>query len=179
MEPTVTVSTSVEAPAADQQPEQSDEPDGLPRSKPVHVRIPGIGVNTDVMTVGRQTDNTIEVPPLGKEVTGWYQHGPTPGEVGPAVIVGHVDSREGPSVFWRLGELKPGDVVKIERADGKQVVFTVDSVRKFDRDKFPTKKVYGNLDHAGLRLITCGGSFDRDSRQYSHNTVVFASMDTD
>lgn len=151
------------------------ETDGLDFSEPTRLRIPGIGIDTGIMRVGQEDDGTMEVPPLEREVSGWYQYSPSPGEIGPAVIVGHVDTRDGPSVFWRLREMKPGDVVEVAREDGQKVSFKVDGVEEFDQDNFPTEKVYGNIDHAGLRLITCSGSFNRQNHRYTHNTVVFAA----
>ncbi|MBI4101059.1 class F sortase, partial [Candidatus Microgenomates bacterium] len=93
-----------------------------------------------------------------------------------AIVVGHIDNYRGPAVFWKLGQLQPGDVVEIDRADGTTVKFKVEAIKQFSQDQFPTAEVYGNIDHAGLRLITCGGQFNRITRQYSDNTVVFASM---
>jgi LPXTG-site transpeptidase (sortase) family protein len=133
-------------------------------------------VNADIITVGKNADGSMETPDINSHDTGWYKYGPTPGEIGPAIIVGHVDNLNGPSVFWRLGELKAGDKVEITRKDGKPVKFKVDSVQQFEQENFPAKKVYGNTDHAGLRLITCGGTFDSSTGRYTHNTVVFASV---
>ncbi|HXR67708.1 MAG TPA: class F sortase, partial [Dermatophilaceae bacterium] len=120
-----------------------------------------------------------EVPAPGPhyDEAGWYRYSPTPGALGPAVIVGHVDSAEsGPSVFFKLGALRPRDKVRITREDGKVAVFAVESVRRFEKSQFPTQLVYGNTDHAALRLITCGGAFDRDTGSYTDNIVVLASL---
>jgi sortase (surface protein transpeptidase) len=152
------------------------EPKGLPRSEPSQLHIPKINVRSAVMQVGNNADGTMEVPPLHQEITGWYKHGPTPGEVGPSVIIGHVDTKDGPSIFWRLRELQPGDAVEVSRADGQIAKFKVDTVKQFDQANFPTEEVYGNIDHAGLRLITCGGVFNKRTGKYSHNTVVFATL---
>ncbi len=98
--------------------------------------------------------------------------------MGPAILLGHVDSAaEGPSVFFRLGELKPGDAVLVERADGSTARFTVDEVKRYPKEKFPTDLVYGDIDHAGLRILTCGGAFDDSTGHYLDNIVVFASLD--
>ena len=150
-------------------------PNGLPRSEPTRLQVPAIDIDTKVMKVGQAEDKTIEVPPLFENVTGWYELGPSPGEVGPAIIVGHVDTYKGPSVFWNLRNLKKGDKITVTRKDGKKVKFKVDGVEQFDQKKFPTEKVYGNIDYVGLRLVTCGGTFNQQSQRYSHNTVVFAS----
>lgn len=153
----------------------SEAPQALPRSEPTRLRISKIGVDTTFISIGQKTDGTMEVP--GRyDVVGWYNKAPTPGELGPSIVVGHVDRPGGIAVFWRLRELLPGDMVEIERADGKTVKFKVDRVAQVPQDSFPTEEVYGNIDHAGIRLITCGGTFNRQTRQYTHNTVVYGSM---
>ncbi|MGH9099930.1 MAG: sortase domain-containing protein, partial [Acidimicrobiales bacterium] len=107
----------------------------------------------------------------------WYEYSPTPGQLGPAVIEGHIDSAaEGPSVFFDLGALVPGDHVDVARADGTVAVFTVTGVREYPKTSFPTTAVYGNTDFAALRLITCGGAFDYATGHYLDNTIVFASL---
>ncbi len=150
----------------------------LPRSKPTRLTIPAVGINATVGAVGRLSNGTMEVP-NDPYLTGWYKHSPTPGEIGPAIIVGHVDWRKiGPAVFWKLRELKPGNKIIITRSNGKKIAFKVTGLQQFEQDNFPTKKVYGNIKYAGLRLITCGGTFNYSSGHYSHNTVVFASLIT-
>lgn len=124
---------------------------------------------------------TIEVPPLGNtpetNEAAWFDDSPTPGEVGPSVIEGHIDSAyQGPSVFFRLGALVPGDTIDVTLADGTVAVFTVTGVRQYPKTGFPTQVVYGNTNFAALRLITCGGTFDYTTHQYLANTVVFASL---
>ena len=149
---------------------------GLKKSKPIHINIPSVDISAKIGSVGLKSDKTMEVPD-SPTLTAWYKHSPTPGEIGPSVIVGHVDYiNYGPAVFWRLSQLKPGDKIVIKRADGSKVTFKVTSLKSFDQDSFPTKKVYGNINYAGLRLITCGGTLDRSSGHYSNNTVVFASL---
>jgi sortase (surface protein transpeptidase) len=150
----------------------------LPASRPVSIAIPAIDVKAAVLRLGRAADNTIEVPQPGRHYddAGWYRYSPTPGELGPSVIVGHVDSaKNGPSVFWRLGTLRKNDRVKVTRTDGSVATFEVDEVRLFRKKAFPTKLVYGNTDHAALRLITCGGPFD-SAGHYRDNVVVLASL---
>jgi sortase (surface protein transpeptidase) len=110
------------------------------------------------------------------DVAGWYVHGPRPGDIGPAIIAGHVDSKRGPAVFYRLRDLAEGDSIEVGRADGSVAVFRVDAVEQYPKNRFPTAKVYGDLDHAGLRLITCGGDFDRSRGHYRDNIVVYASL---
>lgn len=147
----------------------------LPAATPLHINIPGIAVDAEIMQVNRLPDGSLEVPNNGGQV-GYYGQGPTPGELGPAVLVGHVDTYTGPAVFARLQELQPGDMVSVSRKDGTVARFRITRVQSFDQNNFPTDAVYGNIDHAGLRLITCGGSFNLLSQRYSHNTVVFAML---
>jgi sortase (surface protein transpeptidase) len=151
----------------------------LTASKPVSLAIPAIGVQSSLMDVGRTAQGTLEVPAPGPNYNkaAWYRHSPTPGSLGPAVILGHVDSKaDGPSVFYKLGTLRPRDTVRVTRADNSVAVFTVDTVRRFQKSAFPTQLVYGNTNHAALRLITCGGPFDRDTGSYSDNIVVMATL---
>jgi len=148
----------------------------LPRSEPTHITVPSVGIDAPVGPVGQDAEGSIAVPPVEEWVTGWYKYSPTPGEDGPSVIVGHVDTYKGVSVFWRLREVQRGDIINITRADGKTVKFKVTSLKQFDQDKFPTKEVYGNLKYPGLRLITCAGTFNKDTGSYTQNTVVYAFM---
>ena len=152
----------------------------LPRSKPVTLDIPSIGVHSAVQSLGQAEDGALEVPapgPLYNEPA-WYRYSPTPGSLGPAILLGHVDSAaDGPSVFFRLGELQPGARVSITRVDGSIAVFSVDEVHRYSKDNFPTDLVYRDINHAGLRILTCGGAFDDTTGQYLDNIVVFASLD--
>ena len=107
---------------------------------------------------------------------GWYTFGPTPGSLGPAVIAGHVTWNGAPAVFFALGELRPGDRVRVARADDRVAVFEVTQVRTYPKSRFPTKEVFGPVDHAGLRLITCGGDYDGSAHRYSDNVVVYARL---
>ena len=147
----------------------------LPASAPTAVRIPALGVTSDVMELGLERDGSMEVPPGGYPV-GWYDRSPTPGQLGPAVLAGHVDWAGEPGAFAGLDELLPGDTVEVDRADGSTAVFVVDRVEEHAKDAFPSDAVYGDLDHAGLRLITCGGAFDEDTGDYADNVVVFAHL---
>jgi sortase (surface protein transpeptidase) len=142
------------------------------------VEVPAIGVSSDLLDLGQQSDGTVEVPPLAADSqAGWYRYSPTPGEQGPSVLLGHVDSAEyGPGIFYDLGALRPGDEVTVTREDGTAAVFAVDRVVSYPKDEFPTLEVYGNTDNAALRLITCGGAFDASTRNYVDNIVVFASL---
>jgi hypothetical protein len=143
---------------------------------PIAVDIPVIGVASPIDPVHRNADGTIQVPAWQR--AGWWAEGPKPGQSGPAVVLGHVDSRHGPDVFYRLHELAPGDGVVITRADGSQVRFTVDRVERFPKETFPTEVVYAPTLDAGLRLITCGGAFLRSTGHYADNVVAFASAAT-
>ena len=142
---------------------------------PASVSIPHIGVQTRLVKLGLNADQSLQVPHRD-ELAGWYTRGAVPGEVGPAVIVGHYDSVDGPAVFYRLSELLPGQTVQVGRADGTVVTFAVDRVEQFKKGGFPTDEVYGRVNRPELRLITCGGSFDYETRHYRENSVVFAHM---
>ncbi|CCG03559.1 class F sortase [Blastococcus saxobsidens] len=147
-------------------------------AEPVSVTIPAIDVTSDLLRLGLNDDGTVEVPPLeADDRAGWYEPGPAPGEVGPAVLLGHVDSAEhGPGIFFDLGALQPGDEVTVAREDGTVAVFAVDRIEVHPKDDFPTLEVYGNTDDAQLRLITCGGDFDSSVRSYEDNVIAFASL---
>ena len=151
----------------------------MSRSKPVALNIPSIGVRSDIQYLGQTDDGALDTPAPGPlyDTAAWYRYSPTPGSLGPAILYGHVDSAaNGPSVFFRLGELTRGDRVTVTRADGSIAVFEVDSVERYAKDNFPTKVVYSNIDHAGLRILTCGGAFDDATGHYLDNIVVFASL---
>ena len=145
-------------------------------ANPVGVRIPAIGVDADIVPLGLLPDGSIDVP-SDFDQTGWWVDGPEPGEPGPAVILGHVDSRRGPAVFFDVGNLEPGDVVNVDRADGTVASFVVDRVEQHPKNDFPTDAVYGPTPDPVLRLVTCGGVFNRDRRSYEDNIIVFADFD--
>lgn len=147
-------------------------PAGLPRSAPTALTIPSIGLSTGLVGVGQNGDGSLEVP--AADTVGWYTFSPTPGEIGPAILVGHVDDITGPAIFARLQELAIGDTADIVREDGRKVTFAVTKTAAYEADNFPSQEVYGNIDHAGIRLITCYGTFNQFTRQYSHNLVVYA-----
>jgi hypothetical protein len=154
---------------------QAQAPMVMAASRPVRVLIPAIGVDSDLMDLGLQDDGTLEVPPEGFPA-GWFTGAPTPGERGPAVIAGHVDWGGSPGVFAELRDVVVGDEITVEREDGSIAVFRVVEVGQYPKDAFPTAAVYGDLDHAGLRVITCGGDFDSAAHSYLDNTVVFADL---
>ena len=151
----------------------------LVSSKPVTLDIPAIDVHSDLQYLGLDEQGALETPAPGPRYddAAWYRHSPTPGSLGPAVLLGHVDSAaNGPSVFFRLGELRRGDRVSVTRADGSVAIFIVDEVRRYSKNDFPTEIVYSDIDHAGLRILTCGGAFDDATGHYLDNIVVFASL---
>ncbi|MFY1617283.1 class F sortase [Micromonospora sp. WMMD736] len=149
----------------------------LPASRPTDLAIDTIDLRAPLHDVGIAPDGTIAVPDVARaQEAGWYDQGPTPGQYGPAVIVGHVDTTTGPAVFHRLRELRSGDQVDITRADGRVAVFEVDSVERFDKERLPVEEVYGDFSRPSLRLITCGGRWVGGETGYSDNLVVFASL---
>ncbi len=149
----------------------------LGRSLPVRLDIPKIGVHAPISTLGLKRDGTIQEPPLSQpNLTGWYRLGPTPGEKGPAVIAGHVDAHGEHAVFYRLKELRKGDKVAVIRKDGSVATFVLDAIQQVPKDAFPTKKVYGDIGFSGLRLITCGGGFDRRTGHYIDNVIAYGHL---
>jgi len=149
----------------------------LPPSKPVTLDIPAIGVHSSLLSLGLKTDGTVQVPSgTSYDRAGWYRHSPTPGSIGPAVILGHVSGDGSASVFFRLGDLRPGDRVTVSRRDGSVASFEISRVRHYPKHRFPTKLVYGNTEDAALRLITCGGLLDSSTGHYVDNIIAFASL---
>jgi hypothetical protein len=148
---------------------------GLPSSPPVSVSIPSIGVQSDLTQLGRNADGSVEVP-TSFQTAGWYDGSVTPGQVGPSILLGHVDSTAGPGVFFRLGALHPGDHVVVTRQDGKVVTFRITGVREYPKDHFPTIDVYGNTPIPTIRLVTCGGVFDSTTHHYLSNIVAFGQL---
>jgi Sortase domain len=146
---------------------------GRPVARPVALIIPAIGVRTPLIRLGRTPQGTLEVP-SSTSVAGWYTGSPRPGEIGSAVIVGHIDSLVGPGVFFRLRLLRPGDLVYVRRSDGTLAVFRVYAERMYAKTRFPTGKVYGPAPDAELHLITCGGVFDSATGSYLSNVVVYS-----
>jgi sortase (surface protein transpeptidase) len=150
----------------------------LSHSLPVAVDIPAIGVHSQLLHLGLNSDGTMQVPSLATsaDVAAWYEYSATPGEIGTSVIEGHVDSYQGPAVFFRLGALHPGDDVDVTLANGVTAIFRVTGVREYSKDEFPSGLIYGATHYAALRLITCGGTFDGATGHYLNSTVVFASL---
>jgi sortase (surface protein transpeptidase) len=150
----------------------------LPLSAPVRLEIPAIGVTSSLVRLGLNADGTMQVPG-DFQVAGWFTGAPQPGQLGPAVIAGHVDSRTGPAVFSRLRDLRPGDEVRVVRADRRVVRFRVDSLASYPKRALPDDAVYGATTAPALRLITCAGTFDRSRRSYRDNLVVSATRVAD
>lgn len=157
----------------EQQPTSSSE---YSRSTPSRIVIPKINLDTTfVQPLGLMPDKTVSVPESYTQV-GWYSGGVSPGEVGPTVILGHVDSFEGPAVFYKLSKLEPGDEVQIAREDGTTAIFEVINTERYSQDAFPTELVYGKTNFAALRLVTCTGTFNKGKQRYSHNLVVYGKL---
>lgn len=148
----------------------------LPVSEPMAVSIPRIGVRSRLVKLGLDDHGEMQTP-ADPAVAGWFTGGPTPGALGPAVIAGHVTWNGAREVFYRLGSLRPGDEVTVTRQDGKTAIFTVSRVARFSKERFPSRAVYGQIDHAGLRLITCGGTYDAARHKYADNVIVFARLE--
>jgi sortase (surface protein transpeptidase) len=167
----VTIGTAV--------PEVNGSPVAQPLapSVPVRIKIPAIAVDAPVMKLGLNADGTVQVPPLDNhDLAGWYTGSVTPGAQGAAVMLGHVDSWSGGSVFFKIKNLKRGDKVDVIRANGSTAVFTVDGLQKAVKVAFPTSQVYGSPGYPALRLITCGGPFDAATGSYLDNIIVYAHL---
>jgi hypothetical protein len=147
------------------------------RSAPVTLQIPALGLSVPVGSLGLNFDGTVQVPPDSTQV-GWYRLGPTPGQVGSAVMLGHVDSVLGPGVFFRLRTLVAGDQLDVGLADGTTTRFTVNSVAEYSKLQFPAQRVYGSNGSSSLQLVTCGGVFDHQTGSYLSNIVVYSSLST-
>ena len=151
----------------------------VPAVPPASISIPAIGVSAPVMQLGLNSDGTIQVPPLADHnLAGWYKYGAAPGQVGAAVIVGHIDSAAGASVFFNLRNLAKGDRIYVTLADRHVAGFSVDGLQQVPKTSFPTVSVYGHLSYAGLRLVTCGGDFDSATGSYLSDVIVYAHLVT-
>lgn len=145
-------------------------------SPPTLLRIDTINLTAPfVGAMGLEEDGSVQVPE-GYDAVGWYGYGPTPGEIGPAVILGHVDSVDGPAIFYSLGQVEVNDTVHIEREDGSILTFTITGLERVEQDTFPTERVYGDIPYAGIRLITCSGVYDKGELRYSHNLIVYGEL---
>ena len=144
-------------------------------STPTRVVIPTLDVDVPLTGLGQQADGAMQVP-IDARTVGWYTKAPTPGSLGPAVLAGHVDYRNKPGTFNKLTDLKAGDSINVDRQDGSMAMFTVVKVERYAKNNFPTSAVYGAINRAGLRLITCGGNFDSTAGHYEDNIVVYADL---
>jgi Sortase domain len=147
------------------------------RSLPVALSIPAIGLIVSLSQLGLNSNGTVQVPTNFQE-PGWYRYGPSPGQLGSAVILGHVDSYQGPAVFFRLRTLRPGDQVDVALASGVITHFVVREVAMYSKSNFPTTLVYGSHGYSALQLVTCGGVFDTQTRHYLSNIVVYTSLES-
>ncbi|MGW7581544.1 class F sortase [Kitasatospora sp. NPDC054768] len=165
--------------AADADADAASRTPALGRAKPTRLRIPQIAVDAPFTELTVNPAGQLDAPPPNdKNLVGWYRDGVTPGERGSAVLAGHVDTTTGPAVFLLLSFLQPGNKVEVSREDGTVAVFSVDSVETFAKNAFPDAKVYGRTPDAQLRLITCGGAYDKKQRDYLNNVVVFAHLES-
>jgi sortase (surface protein transpeptidase) len=149
----------------------------LPRSVPTELRIPAIGLTSSLSTLGLNPDRTIQVPTNYRQ-PGWFRLGPSPGQIGSAVILGHVDDQRGPAVFFRLRSLKPGDKVEVSLANGVVAQFVVTKVTTYLKAAFPAQQVYASHGYSALQLVTCGGQFDTRSGHYLSNVVAYTTLVT-
>nr|WP_237683799.1 class F sortase [Nocardiopsis sinuspersici] len=157
-------------------PSDSEHVAPLPDSAPVALSISAIDLHTThLVELGLTPDHRLEAP-RDWQAVGWYTQGPSPGQTGPAIMAGHLDSETGPAVFHRLEELRPQDTITIERADDTVARFTVYAVEQHSKGNFPTNEVYGDTDRPELRLITCGGDFNPGTRHYTDNVIVYARI---
>ncbi|MGW2644379.1 class F sortase [Streptomyces sp. NPDC001393] len=157
-------------------PPAEPPPDPLPRSRPTSLRIPFLGVDAPITALRLDKDRQLQTPPVDKpKLVGWYEGGPTPGEYGTAIAVGHRDTMTGPAVFAALAQIKPCKLIEVGRADGRTAVYTVDRMKVFDKAGFPDKEVYAPAGRPELRVLTCGGFYNRRTG-YTSNVVVFAHL---
>lgn len=146
-------------------------------STPVRLVVQRLGSNAPIRSVGLDKQGAIEVPPVGNpNLVGWYRSGPTAGEAGPAIMLGHKDTKSGSAVFSRLDEIRNGDVIEVHRKDGIIAVFTVGGLEQAEKTVLPTQRVYGESPNPQLHLITCGGTYDRATGHYADNVIAYATM---
>jgi LPXTG-site transpeptidase (sortase) family protein len=164
-------------PASVTAPEPVVKASPMSHALPLRIAIPRIHVDAPVEALGQNADGTVEVPPLNRpNLAGWYKYGPTPGQAGAAVVLGHVDAHRHEAVFFRLGSLRHGDRIRVTRTGGSVATFAVDSVVPVPKNGFPTRSVYGRTSYAALRLVTCGGRFDTRTKHYLGNIIVYAHL---
>ncbi len=171
----VSITTPVPAAAAESPRTKVVTVKWVSRSIPVHITIPSIGVSAKLVQLGLTAGRQVQVP-SSWYIPGWYKFGPAPGQEGSAVILGHVDSKSGPAVFYKLDQLKYGQQVIVKSANGRVLHFAVIGMREYQKSKFPDQVVYGPRHYAALQLVTCGGIFDRATGHYLSNIVVFTAL---
>ncbi|MGW2179516.1 class F sortase [Streptomyces sp. NPDC001732] len=177
--PEILGSHAAPAPVASATPSETTVGPTMSRSVPKRLSIPTIGVNAPFTDLSLGANGQLDAPPPDdNNLVGWYKDGATPGERGASIVAGHVDTMTGPAVFLQLQYLKPGTKVDITRADGSVATFKVDSVEQFSKAKFPDERVYADTNSAQLRLITCGGAYNKTSKDYEDNVVAFAHLDS-
>lgn len=153
------------------------KPPHIPSALPISIRIPEIKSESSLVYTNLNPDGTIETPSVhSPKQASWYEGSPRPGDAGPAIVLGHVDGDGEFGIFHRLRELKIGSQITIDRENGPSISFTVYDVIRVSKDKFPTERVYGNTEASEIRLITCGGLFNRTERSYVDNIVVFGYL---
>ncbi|MDF5751473.1 class F sortase [Spongiactinospora sp. TRM90649] len=153
-----------------------DDERAAPRASvvPRSIDIPSLKLEAPLMKLGMNDDGEVELPPYEKpDTAGWFRHSAVPGDKGASVIIGHVDTKTAPAVFYKLRQLRKGQEIRVERSDGKVAKYRVESVEQVDKDRFPARRVY--VDE-GLRLVTCGGTFDWAKHEYRDNIIVYASL---
>ena len=148
------------------------QPAVVQAADPVRIRVPRVGINGAIVPLD-VVNNSLSVP-TAFENAGWWRDGPEPGEPGPAVIAGHVDSRTGPAVFYRLRELRAGDQILVDRVDGTTATFVIERMEQHNKNSFPNQSVYGDTADSQLRLVTCGGAFDTAAHRYVDNIIAYA-----
>ncbi|MHC1561084.1 class F sortase [Actinomycetospora sp. C-140] len=154
-----------------------DSPAPLAAATPTHVSVPSISADSNLVATGLQSDGSLEVPPVSQPMqASWFNGSPTPGEVGPAVILGHVNGGGQPGIFANLSKVVAGEQILVDRADGQRAVFQVSRVDTIPKASFPTDQVYNDTPNSQLRLITCGGDYDRANRNYLSNVIVYADL---
>jgi sortase (surface protein transpeptidase) len=145
--------------------------------RPTEVKIPKINADSSLIAVAVDKDGQIAVPSVSQPMqAAWYRFSPVPGDLGPAIILGHIDGNHQPGIFYHLNDLNPGDEIDVSRSDGKDVKFVVDHKIEVPKNQFPADAIYGNTDKPQLRLITCGGVFDHAAHSYVDNVVVYANL---
>ncbi len=170
-----TTTTSVPIPGGLTPSSVAPKPTGLGFSPPAEITVPSLGIDSTLVRLDRNADGSVEVP-TSFHVAGWYEHSVSPGQVGPSVILGHVDSKSGPGIFYKVGLLQPGAKVVVKRDDGKLVNYVITGVRQYPKTGFPTIDVYGDTAVPTIRLITCGGAFDSATGHYVSNIVAFGQL---